>query len=360
MPIRQYMRDFLRGKTQEKTLACPIAKTSFAGTCYKKEWLDQVTWKECFTALSECGVIPSIIVGEKEYFAKGHPLAFDFKDVAERDGNRILSATIQTEAGELVFEETLVKKQMAVLTKNLLQNERGLEKVLCYLDAVMAAKDDVVENLRSIRREVTEDCLIQFFVPQPFELYCLIGREEAIYLKYDEDEQFGKVKDKILETVLCLMDAVGDSGLADFFLFGSAGTELYSPQMFDEEFFESSRKIIAKAKEKAVPIIYHACGNMRYLFEQSRLLELEPDIFEGLAFSPAGDLEERHLDMVSDKIVIRGNLNLALLRDGTPAEIQSELRRLKERYPNKRFLFSGSCDTLYGTPRENVRALKGE
>lgn len=358
MDAREYLYAFLAGKTSQRSAAFPIAKTSFAAFRYGNRWVDTVSYAECVRALSECGVIPSVIIGEKEYFSAGHRLAFDFREIRREGENRILETSIETRAGMMRFEETVVPCQMPVMTKNILSDSQGLIKLSAYLDDVRECAADIVPRLKAVRNEITKGCALQFFLPQPFEVYCLAGREEAIYLQCDEDEQFAKVKEKILETDLCLMEKAAASGEVDFFLFGSAGTELYSPQMFDEEFMESSRIIIAKAKELRIPIIYHACGNMRYLFEQSRILELEPDVFEGMAFSPVGDLEPEHWKMLPDSIVVRGNLDLALLRDGSADQVRNAAERLLETFPGKRILLSGCCDTLYGTPDENIKALK--
>lgn len=355
--IREVVKDFLNNCSSEKVLVMPIAKSSFAATCFNKEWVNEVDYNDCVKALKNCDVIPSIIIGEKEYFNAKHPLGFDFVLKEENQEKRIYECIISTVIGDITLEQTFIKKQTGVLTKNILSDENGLNKLEAYLKAVYDNVKDIKENVLKIRKTVGEECIIQFFLPQPFEIYCLAGREEAIYLKYDENEDFENVKRAILKVVLKLIDEISDTKAVDFFLFGSAGSELYSPDMFDEEFFASSKAIITKARESGVPTIFHACGNMKAFVEKSRLLELKPDVFEGMAFEPIGDLSPHHIDKMDKDIILRGNIDLGLLRNGTKEQIKKAANGLAALFSDRKIFLSGSCDILYGTSEENVKAL---
>ncbi len=353
---RKTFADFMAGRAG-RVQAMPIAKTSFAASFYGKQWLDEVTYTECAAALGECGVIPSVIIGEKEYFPPDHPLGFGFKLKHQDAEKKIYECAVSSGMGDITIEQTFIKGQTGVLTRGILSSTDALKKLYSYLLRAQKETRAVADNVSKIRRSAGGNCVIQFFLPQPFELYCLAGREEAIYLRHDGDADFEKVKSASLSLSLKLIEELSAADEVDCFLFGSAGSELYSPDIFDEEFFPASKLIIDAAKRSNVPIIYHACGNMKAFAERTRFFELEPDIIEGMAFPPLGDLLPEHFGGMSEKVILRGNIVLRLLRNGSSADVRAAANELLALLPDRKILLSGACDILYGTPEENIAAL---
>ena len=274
------------------------------------------------------------------------------------DDYRIYEANIQTRKGPLSFEIKYTRNQYGVLTKSFLDDSEGFCKLLAYLEEVYARTDDVVENLGNIRKEIGDDCILQFFLPQPFEMYCLASREEAIYLKYDESAEFEEFKKLSLEVTTNFIEKVSKSGYADLFLLGSAGSELYSPGMFDEEFMPSSVKMIDKIRECGAYSTFHACGNMKVFFNNTEILKLKPDIFEGVAYAPSGDLTKEDIDKIDKHCAIRGNIDLGLLRNECEDVVYENAMNFMNNHKDKQLILSGSCDVLFGTPKRNVIALK--
>lgn len=356
MRARQSLRSFLRGEGP-RVLPLPIAKVGYAGGIAQKEFIDEVSYAEVRDALCEADVLPSVVVGEKEYFPKGHPLAFTFTLTKQTAGARVYNCTLPTPKGPLTFEQTFTRRQYPMLTRGLTDNENALAKLTSYLEQVLSRLDDITENLCAVRRQAGEDTVVQVFLPQPFELYCLAGREEAFYLLADGDPDLPSFLEAALALDMALIEKVTACGQADLFFYGSSGTELYSPNLIEEQFMPSSRAITQRIRDCGGYGTYHACGNMKTIFDKTSFLSLQPDILEGIAYAPSGDLTADDLIRVPDCVAFRGNIDLGLLLRGTPDEVYAQARDFVRQHAGRRILLSGACDVLYGTPRENLQAL---
>jgi uroporphyrinogen-III decarboxylase len=355
--MRRQFKEFMARRQKGSVLPVPIAKVSLAASHLNKRWVNEVTYADCVKTLRDCGVVLSVIVGEKEYFSAAHRLGFHFEETLASAEKKVYTCMIETVAGQMEFESVYTPRQPGVLTKNVCNQENGLKKLAAYLDEAADNIGDIIQNLQQIRKEVGKDGLIQFFLPQPFELYCLAGREEAIYLMYDKDPDFETVKQKTTFFTHKLVKEVAKSGLSDMFLFGSAGSEIYSPEIFESEFLNQSCELIDIIQKAGGISCYHACGKMRVFLEKGYLDEIVPDIYEGLAFKPSGDLEGKHIRGLPESIVLKGNIGLDALLNGTPEAIRAEVKALLDEINERPLLLSGACDLLYGTPLENVAVL---
>ena len=71
MNNRRLLKDILDKKT-DAVYAMPIFKTGYVAGIIGKPWLNEVTYSDCAQTQLETGVIPSVKVGDKEYFPQGH------------------------------------------------------------------------------------------------------------------------------------------------------------------------------------------------------------------------------------------------------------------------------------------------
>lgn len=223
----------------------------------------------------------------------------------------------------------------------------------------MRNNTDAIKNkIIELRNMVGEDCLITIFLPQPYELYCIFNREEAMYLEIDNPEIFGQIQYEILETVKSIIKPSIDAG-ADMLFFGSAGTELYSPSIFKDYLLKPSIEYANLIRQAGGISSFHLCGRAKEYVDMGAFDEINVDILEGLPLEPAGNIKS--LKEVRKKIpestIIRGNINLDLLHNATQDEVYREAAAQLKEVKGHRHILSGECDILFGTPVDNVRTL---
>lgn len=66
---------------------------------------------------------------------------------------------------------------------------------------------DITRRVVAARREVGADCLLQFFLPQPCERFCIRNREEAVCLKMGASDAFPELCREIGRMCFAVIDA---------------------------------------------------------------------------------------------------------------------------------------------------------
>lgn len=58
-----------RERFKRFVISFPICKTAFVASTLKKEWATKVSHKEVRDVFLECGCLPSVVLGEKEWLS---------------------------------------------------------------------------------------------------------------------------------------------------------------------------------------------------------------------------------------------------------------------------------------------------
>jgi len=82
-------------------------------------------------------------------------------------------------------------------------------------------------------------------------------------------------------------------------------------------------------------------------------------LLETLAPPPTGNIEDLRWarEQIDPDITTKGNLDLGLLRDGTPAEIAEATRAIVDATSGYRHWVGTADAVLCGTPIENMQAM---
>ncbi len=72
---RARFRSFIAGTGTERVLPFPMCKTAFVASTLGRAWASDVQPRECRDVFLDLGCIPSVTLGEKEWFPVGHPLS---------------------------------------------------------------------------------------------------------------------------------------------------------------------------------------------------------------------------------------------------------------------------------------------
>lgn len=358
MSQRDRFRQFMACKGDSEPLPFPIYKTAFVASALGREWATDVTHEECRDVMLNLGCVPSVTLGEKEWFPQGHPLCLAPVLRDEVDDRREYTASVATPYGVMEIKLAEFKRQSLSLVRGPVEKEADFGKVLWYIREVRKHTDAIRDQVRSVRDRLGEDCLIVFFLPQPYELYCIFNREESLFLEIDQPAMFAELQAEILDTVKAAITPAVEGG-ADLFFFGSAGTELYSPDIFTTHLLGPSMEFAELVREVGSYSTFHLCGRGREYLDLGVFEKIRVDIVEGLGLDPTGNLPSLGYAKarIPEAMVLRGNMNLGLLRNGTAAEVYGEAKRILADSRGTRHILSGECDLLFGTPPENIKAL---
>ena len=114
------------------------------------------------------------------------------------------------------------------------------------------------------------------------------------------------------------------------------------------------RRFAAWTHDRGGLFWYHNCGFTRQLILDGTFNTLGADVIETIAPPPEGDNDLAESRRALDPgICTKGNLNLRILRDGTPDEIVAATRGIVAAVRGIPHVFSTADGVLPGTPPEN-------
>ena len=355
---RERFRSFVQGNSAESVIPFPIYKTASVAYGLGRDWATDVTYEECRDFMRGLNCIPSVTLGEREWFPEDHPLSLRPRLVEQSENQRDYRASVKTPTGEMTIPLAEFKHQSLTLSGGPGQEPADLEKVLLYIRAVREDTAAIRQQVIDVRKRVGEDCLIVFFLPQPYELYCIFNREDAFFLEMDYPELFAQLQAEILKTVKSVIQPASEGG-ADLFFFGSAGTEIYSPDIFRNHILEPSIEYAQIVREAGGISTFHLCGHGKEFLDMGVFNQMKPDIVEGLGTSNTGNIPslEYARERVPASTILRGNIPLSALRDGSPDALHEACHAIIKSQQGSRHILSGECDILYGTPAKNIKTI---
>ena len=238
-----------------------------------------------------------------------------------------------------------------------LRTEADHEKFALICERVGDREAEIRSYLSTWRERAGEDGVIVLGHPHPPWLGFQISQQNILFHWMDMREAFRRSMDAFFEAALFVMEIAMEEEI-DFMSDCAYGTEMTSPQLFEEMDLPYLRAYADWTHARGGLFWYHSCGHTRSLIRGGLFDRMRADVIETVAPPPEGDNDlaesRRHLDRA---ICSKGNLSLGLLRDGTAAEVAEVTRRMVEAVSGYAHIFSTADAVLPGTPPENLIAF---
>ncbi len=210
---------------------------------------------------------------------------------------------------------------------------------------------------RRWRQKVGEDGVIVIGHPHPSWLGYQINPSNIFFHWNDHRDTFTRSMDAFFEAALFVMSIAMEEGI-DFMSDSSYGMEMTSPELFKTMDLPYIQKFSSWTHERDGLFWFHNCGFTRPLIMDGWFNKLGTDVLETIAPPPEGDndlAESRRA--IDPAICTKGNLNLGLLRDGTPEQIVDATQKIVNAVEGYSHIFSTADGVLEGTPPENYIAF---
>jgi len=229
--------------------------------------------------------------------------------------------------------------------------------LVAVCEQVTDREAEIREYFRTWRQNVGEDGVIVIGHPHPSWLGFQINPTNIFYQWNDFQDVFVRSMDAIFEASLFVMLVALSEGI-DFMSDSSYGLEMTSPELFATMDLPYIQKFADWTHHHDGLFWYHNCGFTSRLIREGAFNTLGADIIETIAPPPEGDNDlaesRRYIDR---RICTKGNLNLRLLRDGSPDEIGAQVRKMVKAVDGYPHVFSTADAVLPGTKPENFVAF---
>ena len=357
---RQKLLDLLEGRPSPEVLVTPLVDGTYAAGVAGKEWVSQATTADILRCAELGGYEPLVGVdtgpGDPEAGAPG--LQWEEEVSPQGEDTLIRRRVLHTPWGDLCQVELERKGMSAWQIKPLLE-EWAPQIVEWYAWQLLEVPAEVYERrIGRVVEQVGDRGLVYAGIAMPFEMLGLYREENLIYHCLDHPREWQRVSRVLFEVTCRLIETYIRSGVTLIF-FGPFGTELISPSLFEREYLPYLQ---------AYNEVIHRCGGLSYIHTCSRQKSLvvrgyynrvEPDLFETLAPPPTGDIDDLAAArrQLSTRICTKGNLDLALLRNGSPSEVAEATRAILKATRGYRHIVGTADAVLPDTPMENIRSM---
>ena len=214
-------------------------------------------------------------------------------------------------------------------------------------------ENDLREYFRLWRRAVGEDGVIVLGHPHPSWLGYQINPTDIYFQWHDWPDLYRESMEAVSRASLVVMEAAMAEGI-DFMSDSSYGLEMTSPRLFNAMDLPWICRFARWTHDRGGLFWYHNCGFTRRLILEGTFNLLGADVIETVAPPPEGDNDLAESRRALDpRVCSKGNLNLRLLRDGTPEEIAGSVRGIAAAVRGSAHIFSTADAVLEGTPAEN-------
>ena len=191
------------------------------------------------------------------------------------------------------------------------------------------------------------------------------GMEECLVKMYTHPEVVSAAVDKIVDIYLrankSLYEKYSEHIDAAFF-FNDLGTQidtLISPDMFREFFLPGAKKLIDQAKSYKLKVALHSCGSIERFIPD--IINAGVDILHPIQANARNMDADSLFSKYGNDVLFMGGLDTQqILPYGSPEEVKSEVKRLKNIF-GKHFILSPSHEALLeNVSGENVLAMAEE
>lgn len=284
-------------------------------------------------------------------------LIFNWRIDEARSGERSCVRVILTPKGEWVRRSPREEIPWSDEADLPVRTPHDHDMLVAVCEQVGEREGAIREYFRDWRRRVGDDGVIVLGHPHPSWLGGQINPSAIFYTWNDSKDLFLRSMEAVCEASLFVMSIALGEGI-DFMSDSSYGLEMTSPALFAEMDLPYIRRFSAWTHDNGGLFWYHNCGYTRRLIVDGVFNTLGADVIETIAPPPEGDNDiaesRRELDR---RICSKGNLNLRLLREGTPGEIGAQVRRTASAVRGAPHVMSTADAVLEGTPPVNFVAF---
>lgn len=224
--------------------------------------------------------------------------------------------------------------------ENIMVPEIGAGRTSVYIDGIKKAK------------ALITDIPVFCGVIGPYSLAGrLFDMTELMMECYDSPDEVAVLLAKVTEFLINYLKAFKKAG-ADGVIMAEPAAGLLSPSLAEEFSMPYVKKIIDEVSDESFIVCYHNCGNSASdMFDM--IAELGADIVH---LGNAVDIKKA-LDELPSDIVVMGNLDPLILKNGTAVDVKSELERIfAECADYDNFMISSGCDIPADSKWENIDA----
>jgi hypothetical protein len=265
--------------------------------------------------------------------------------------------TIQTPRGEWVRTSPREEIPWSDEAGCPVQTPEDHDMLVSVCDQVSEREEEIRTYFRSWRRRVGDEGVIVLGHPHPSWLGYQINPSSIFYHWNDCREVFVRSMEAIYEASLYVMSIAFAEGI-DFMSDSSYGLEMTSPSLFAQMDLPYIQRFADWTHDRGGLFWYHNCGHTRQLITSGTFNTLGADVIETIAPPPEGDNDltesRQHL---APSVCTKGNLNLRLLRDGTPDQVRAQTREMVAAVRGWNHIHSTADAVLPGTPPENFLAF---
>jgi hypothetical protein len=284
-------------------------------------------------------------------------LLFPWKEDAERSDAETVVSVIQT--GSETWVRRSSRKQGVWGDEDAfpVQAAADHEKLQAVCAAVPGRAAEITHYFREWRNRVGEDGVIVMGHPHVSWLGCQVGPGRMFLQWSDDPGRYRASMEAVYDASLVIMEIALGEGI-DFMSDSTYGLEMGSPSLLSDMDLPFLRRFSRWTHDRGGLFWYHNCGHTRKLIRSGFFDRIGADVIETIAPPPCGDndlAESRR--RLSRSVCSKGNLDLAVLRDGTPSEVgdaAAEMVRAVDGFPH---IFSTADAVLEGTPPENFIAF---
>ncbi len=290
---------------------------------------------------------------EPMFMTEFSSLIFPWMEEKEKSNEFYKSCTIHTSQGE--WQHNFPKDDIpwSDTADCPINSEEDHERFVFVCEQI-GEREKVIRNyFRDFRNRVAEAGVIVAGHPHPSWLGYQVSPQTIYYQWNDFPKTYKKSMDVFFEASKFVMSIAIEEGI-DFMSDSSYGLEMTSPKLFHEMDLPYIQGFSKFTHERDSLFWYHNCGFTRGLIKDGSFNSMGADVIETIAAPPEGDNDlAQSRQFLDPKICSKGNLNLNLLRDGTPDQIHSETEKMIKAVSGYRHILSTADAVLPGTPPEN-------
>jgi len=208
---------------------------------------------------------------------------------------------------------------------------------------------DKVLGVAELKRLARESYPVLGWVEAPFQSASILRNISFFMMDlYDDPSFVHSLLNFTTEMALMFGKAQVKAG-ADIIGVGDAVASLISPSDYETFALPYTLRLVKGLQETGVKVKYHICGNASYLLDN--VAKLGADIVN---VDAKVDLNQAR--RVLGETCLKGNLDPIRLLNGTPEEIQKEVK-VAVAIGGSRYMVSPGCEVPVATPHENFQAM---
>ncbi len=281
-------------------------------------------------------------------------LIFNWQIDESRSDEKTATRVIRTPKGEWTRKSARVEMPWSDESGCPVHTPLDHAMLVAVCEQVSDQEQAIREYFRVWRERVGEHGVIVLGHPHPAWLGYQISPSNIFYQWNDYRDEYIRSMDAVLHASLYVMSIAVEEGI-DFMSDSSYGLEMTSPALFAAMDLPYIRAFSTWTHEHGSLFWYHNCGFTRKLIADGTFNTLGTDVLETIAPPPEGDNDLAESRRALDRrICSKGNLNLQILRDGTPDQITAEVDSMAAAVRGYAHIFSTADAVLPGTKPENL------